>query len=133
MPTELDYTGEADKIRDHGPKEVSFCPAPLPYVGEIKLRRRRDGGYLVAVLACDGQAGQFLDGTLAVEVVSAADLRAGEEDPLALALERAHHTLNELRLEEAFKLAAVLRGERSDEDLSAKLHEVLAEMDTMRR
>lgn len=134
MQTELDYGKEAAQIRTLRQKEASFCPAPLPYVGEIKLRRRRDGGYIVAVLACDGQAGQLLDGTLAVEVVSAGDLeRTGAEDPLARALERAHQTLNELRLEEAFKTAAVLRGERSDADLAEKLREVLAEMDIMPR
>ncbi len=134
MKMEMDYGKEAEAIRTERPGEVSFCPAPLPYVGEIKLRRRRDGGYLIAALACDGQAGQFLDGTLAAEVISAADVqREDGEDPLAGALERAHETLNELRLEEALKLVAVLRGERTDDDLVDQLREVLAEMATMRR
>lgn len=134
MKTELDYSKEAEAIRARRPREASYCPAPLPYVGEIKLRRRRDGGYLIAALACDGQAGQFLDGTLAVEVISAGQVdNTDGEDHLALALRRAHQTLNELRLEEAFKLVAVLQGDRSDEDLAGMLGEVLAEMKTTRR
>ena len=134
MNTEINYREEAEAIRTRRPREASFCPAPLPYVGEIKLRRRRDGGYLIASLACDGQAGQFLDGTLAADVFSAADLTStGDEDLLAQALERAHQTLNDLRLEEALKMVALLRRERSDEDLVIQLREVLAEMTTMRR
>lgn len=133
MIPEFDYQQEAQAIRNGYPRQLSFCPAPLPYVGKIKLRRRRDGGYLIAVLASDGQAAQFLDGRMAMEVISAADVRDTAEDHLATALERAHQTLEELRLEEAFKLADVLRRGRTDEQLLARLRQVLAEIETTRR
>ena len=94
-------------------------PGPQPYAGYISLRRRHDGGYLVSAVGYDDQAGMLADGTIAAEVVTPAELeRPGDEDQLALALERAYNNLMQLRLEAALKLIATIGEQQSglDED-----------------
>jgi hypothetical protein len=124
----MDYLKQARAIRAERPPQLVLKPDPVPFVGRLKLQRRRDGGYLVTAIASDGQAGQFADGSLAAEVVAPADLdRVQPEDLLSQALERAHDRLNRLRLEAAFRLIAQLRGDRDDQTLVAMLQQALEE------
>ena len=122
----MDSRQQAEQIHRQRPARTQLCPQPQPYVGQVQVLRRRGGGYMVTPLGADGQAGQFMDGTMDVQTISPATLAGeGGVDALAEALRRAHLSLNELRVEEACKLVAVLREGRSDELLHAKLQQAL--------
>ena len=112
----MDYRNEAEQIREELPQQLSFNPPPVPLVGHISALRRHDGGYLVAAIAQDDQAGRLADGTLAVELLKPTDVQQVDpEDQLAAALERAHENLMRLRLEAAFKQIAFIGKQLHDE------------------
>jgi hypothetical protein len=123
----MDHQEEARAIREQTPKQTSFNPPPLPYVGCINLLRRHDGGYVVAALGPDDQAGQFEDGTLAVEILDGEAVNETEpEDRLAAALRRAEGRLRRLRVEAALRLVATIGPElHDDETLVAMLRDAL--------
>jgi len=122
----MDYQKEAATIREDRPQQVTICPPPRPLVGEVRVLRRQNGGYLVTANADDGQAGQFMDGSLAVEVIAPEEVdRTAPEDLLASALRAAHDNLNRLRLEDMFKLIPVLGEGQDEEALVALLRQAL--------
>ena len=126
----MDFEKEARALRAKLPGQASFNPPPMPYVGHINLIRRRDGGYMVAAIGADGQAGQLEDGTLAVSILDGSAVRqTGPEDPLAATLRLAHRQLMQLRVEAALRLAAKLGRELYDdhEELHGMLREALAQ------
>lgn len=126
MPYELDCDAAAETIRSEKPQELSLLPAPQPFVGEIRVLKRHNGGYLVAVLDYDDQAALLPDGSMAAQVVPPAAVASAEpEDALALALERAQEQLNELRLRSAFEIIARLREDRDEETLVDMLRDAL--------
>jgi hypothetical protein len=112
----MDYRSEAEQIREDLPDHLSFTPPPVPLVGHISALRRYDGGYLVAAIAQDDQAGRLADGTLTAELLKPTDVQqVHPEDHLAAALERAHENLMRLRLEAALKLIAFIGKQLYDE------------------
>jgi hypothetical protein len=123
----MDFEKEARAVREKMPKQTSFNPPPLPYVGCINLLRRHDGGYVVAALGADDQAGQLEDGTLAVEILDGDAVRQSEpEDRLAGALRRANERLRRLRVEAALRLVAKIGPKLyDDETLVAMLRNAL--------
>lgn len=123
----MDYHSEAEQIREELPDQLSFNPPPVPLVGHISALRRHDGGYLVAAIAQDDQAGRLADGTLAAELLGATDVqKIHPKDHLAAALGRAHENLMRLRLEAAFRLIAVIgRQLHDDATLVSMLREAL--------
>jgi len=114
----MDYRKEAAAIRGKRPAQLVLNAPPMPYVGQINLLRRHDGGYLIAAVGYDDQAGLFDDGGLAAEVLDAGALEAVEpRDRLARALERAHHSLERLRIEASLRLVAELGQDQSEAEL----------------
>lgn len=105
----MDHRREAAAIRARRPQTLLLNPPPLPYQGHLSLIRRHDGGYLIAAVGYDDQAGVFDDGGLAAEVIGAQDVEAEEpRDLLAEALLRAQQRLERLRLEASLRLVAEL-------------------------
>ncbi len=128
MATEMNYGDEADRVRRERPPRVSLVPDPRPFVGEIRLLRRKDGSYLVAALDYDGQAAIMPDGDPAAEVVPRQQVaERGDEDPLAAAIARAHGALDQLRLESALNTVATLGAPLGEEALVTRLRAALKE------
>jgi len=119
---------EAQEIRENRPEQISFNPPPLPYMGYINLLRRHDGGYLVAAIGHDDQAGQFNDGTMAAEIIDGDEVdQTRPRDHLAHALEKAHSQLMRLRVEAAVRLVAKIgRHYHDNETLISMLKDALA-------
>jgi hypothetical protein len=114
----MDHRKEAAAIRASRPQTLLLNPPPLPYQGHINLIRRHDGGYLIAAVGYDDQAGVFDDGGLAAEVIGAQDVEAEEpRDLLAEALLRAQQRLERLRFEASLRLVAELGSDQEEGQL----------------
>lgn len=114
----MDHRREAAAIRARRPQTLLLNPPPLPYQGHLSLIRRHDGGYLIAAVGYDDQAGVFDDGGLAAEVIGAQDVEAEEpRDLLAEALLRAQQHLERLRLEASLRLVAELGSDQDEGQL----------------
>ena len=122
----MDHTKEAAAIRAQRPQTLLLNPPPLPYQGHINLIRRHDGGYLIAAVGYDDQAGVFDDGGLAAEVISAQDVEVEEPcDLLAESLQRAQQSLARLRIEASLRLVAELGSEQDEEQLVDRLRQAI--------
>ncbi len=114
----MDHRKEAAAIRARRPQTLLLNPPPLPYQGHINLIRRHDGGYLIAAVGYDDQAGVFDDGGLAAEVIGAQDVEAEQPcDLLAEALLRAQRRLERLRIEASLRLVAELGSDQEEGQL----------------